>query len=410
MKANAYNRFSLELEKLINLHEFFLYNEFNFIYTDKKMIYSKELNEENKFQTLNDFNIENNTIIHISLKETDVNKIKDTEKLLIDKVKEEVKQAEQIRNSFIPFNPFLNFVNTISNDNFIYRIQISVEENLKDILKKLKFQYPILKKYIFEEIRFGGKKYNLSDFDEIIFRSIKTLNLNIYEYIYLDGKIIEDSIIELHFYWINNSNTEYIITIGKKETFYNAVLKLLNHKDLTVYNISLCYRFFNINEIRNIYTKMNYSINGCNGCDGNVNNAINNQMEVDILYNETEKNYKTIESLNIDKDSKIYFETKKNILKIEEKLRNEEQQKYEKEYNNGDKKLITINTSIGNKYILFLDKNTKISQVLNILKEKYPSFRNLKISVVLYNVKSLDIEKTIEENEIKSSPILIMID
>ena len=133
-------------------------------------------------------------------------------------------------------------------------------------------------------------------------------------------------------------------------------------------------------------------------------------MEVDILYNETEKNYKTIESLNIDKDSKIYFETKKNILKIEEKLRNEEQQKYEKEYNNGDKKLITINTSIGNKYILFLDKNTKISQVLNILKEKYPSFRNLKISVVLYNVKSLDIEKTIEENEIKSSPILIMID
>ena len=428
MKANAYNRFSLELDKLINLHEFFLDNAIKFIYTDKKMIYSQELNEENKFQTLNDFNIEDNTIIHISLEETDINKIIDKENLFIDNEKEEeTKQIKQINNnSFIPFTPFLNFVNTISNDNFIYSIQISIEEKLNDIINRLISQYPILKNYIFEEIRLGGKKYNLSDSKEIIFKPIKSLHLNFYEYIYLDGKIIEDSIIEMHFYWINKSNKEYIIEIGKKETFYNALLKLLNHKDLEFYFISYCYRFFNENENKYINSTMNYSINldpdiedterirKFKSYNANANNEINHSLEKEILYNETMKNDKKIENLNIDKNTKIYFEKKENISKIEEKIRNEEQQKYEdylKESNNGDKldkQLITINTTIGNKYVLFLDKNTKLSQVINILNKKYKSFK-FKIEVLLCEGKSLKIEKTIEENGIKS-PILIPID
>ena len=116
MQANVYNRFSLELDKLINLNEFFLDNAIKFIYTDKKMIYSEGLNEENKFRTLNDLNIEDNTIIHIALEETDINKIIDTNKIFIDnEKKEESKQIEQMPNNYMAYTvPFLKFVNTIS--------------------------------------------------------------------------------------------------------------------------------------------------------------------------------------------------------------------------------------------------------------------------------------------------------
>ena len=430
MQANTYNRFSLELDKLINLNEFFLDNAIKFIYTDKKMIYSQGLNEENKFQTLNDFNIEDNTIIHIALEETDVNKIIDTKKIFIDnEKKEKSKQIEQMPNNYMSYTlPFLKFVNTISNDNLIYSIQISYEEKLSDVINRLINQYPMLQNYIIEEIRLGGKKYNLSDSHEIIFKPIKMLNLNFFEYIYLDGKIIEDNIIELHFYWKNNYNKEYIIKIGKKETFYNALLKLLSNKDLEYYFITYCWHLLNKTENVNINTTLNYSINldsdsqdterikikksKFNSYNANFNDDMDIVLEKVILYSETMKNDKTIENLNLNKNIKIFFETKENISKIEEKIRNEEQQKYVdyiKGNNNGDKQLITFNTTIGNRYVLFLDKNIILSQVISILNEKYKSFNNLKIKVILCEGRRLDLEKSIEENSVKST-ILISID
>lgn len=422
MKANAYNRFSLELDKLINLNEFFLDNAIKFIYTDKKMIYSQGLNEENKFRTLNDFNIEDNTIIHIALEETDINKIKDTNKIFIDnEKKEESKQIEQMPNNYMAYTlPFLKFVNTISNDNLIYSIQISYEEKLSDVINRLKSQYPMLQNYIIEEIRLGGKKYNLSDSHEIIFKPIKMLNLNFFEYIYLDGKIIEDNIIELHFYWKNNNKKEYMIKIGKKETFYNALLKLLSNKDFEYYFITYCWHF--LNEAENVNINLDSDLQDTeriklkkskfNSYNDNVNDDKDIELEKVILYNETMKNDKTIENLNLNENTKIFFETKENISKIEEKIRNEEQQKYEdykNENNNGDKQLITFNTTIGNRYVLFLDKNTILSQVINILNEKYKSLNNLKIKVLLCEGRKLEEEKSLEENSVKST-ILILID
>ena len=87
------------------------------------------------------------------------------------------------------------------------------------------------------------------------------LNLNFFEYIYLDGKNIEDNIIELHFYWKNNYNKENILKIGKKETFYNALLKLLSNKDFESNFITHCWHLLNKTENVNINTTINYSIN-----------------------------------------------------------------------------------------------------------------------------------------------------
>jgi hypothetical protein len=119
------------LDKLINLNEFFLDNAIKFIYTDKKMIYSEGLNEENKFRTLNDLNIEDNTIIHIALEETDINKIIDTNKIFIDnEKKEESKQIEQMPNNYMAYTvPFLKFVNTISNEMRCVKILKNTNKN-----------------------------------------------------------------------------------------------------------------------------------------------------------------------------------------------------------------------------------------------------------------------------------------
>ena len=80
MEANPNERFSVELEKLINKFDFFVDNSIKNIFTDEKMIYSEQLNEVNQYRTLNDFDIKDNTIIHIVLEENDINKIIDKNK------------------------------------------------------------------------------------------------------------------------------------------------------------------------------------------------------------------------------------------------------------------------------------------------------------------------------------------
>ena len=424
MEANPNERFSVELEKLINKFDFFVDNSIKNIFTDEKMIYSEQLNEVNQYRTLNDFDIKDNTIIHIVLEENDINKIIDKNKIFIDN-QQKKEEKEQMPNNIIPFTPCLNFVNTISSDNIIYKIKVDLEEKLIDAYNRLISENLILKNYKFEEIRFGGKKYNFQDSQSIIFKTIKELNLNIYEYIYLDGKILEDNLIELHFYWKNNPSNEYIIEIGRKETFYNAFLKLLSIKDLECYFITCCYRLINKKcKGEDLKEQINNSINyDSQESDGIEFKKIkfksfsdisdtNNYFEKDIIQEGTFYNNSTLESLDIDEETKIYFETEKNIPKIEEITRKEEEQKYDdylKKNNLGDKQLIYFHTTDCNKYVLFIDKKVKIFEVIELLKKTYISFNDLKLGILLCEGKKLENEKTIEESDIKS-PVLINVD
>ena len=251
------------MNKLIYEYTFFLENPIKYIFTQKMMIYSKELNKENKFKTLKDFHIENGEIINILLEETDKNKIIKDElikEIYKEEEKKEKEENEKVNsiiegkneikpnisitpNNFINCNyvPFLKFVNCASSNNDRpFFINIILTEKFADVFNRLKELNSDLNNYDFEEILLSGKKYKPQDIND---KTIQELNLNSIEYIYLYGKLIENVMIELQFYW-ENKGKEYTLKIGKKQKFHDVIAQLLTTNiDLQNYIITNIYYF-----------------------------------------------------------------------------------------------------------------------------------------------------------------------
>ena len=120
-----------------------------------------------------------------------------------------------IPNNFNSFSymPFLKFVNSASDDDHPYFINIILTEKFSDLFNRLKGINSDLNNYDFEAILLSRKKYKPQDINN---KTIQELNLNSMEYIYLYGKLIENAMIELQFYRENNGK-KYKLQIGKKQ-------------------------------------------------------------------------------------------------------------------------------------------------------------------------------------------------
>ena len=458
LEAYTNERFTDVLTKLLNKYEFFIDNTIKYIFTQKIMIYSDELNEENKFKTIEDFNIQNNEIIIIHLEETDKNKIKRDKIInqLYPIKKEENKKNEGnnnninndingrasiISNSVNIYNffPFLIFVNTVNDVKYFTNIILT--DKFGDVFNKLKEQNSDINNYDFQEIFLSGKKEKFSNINN---KTIAELALKQGEYVYLYGKIIKNVMIDLHFYW-EIKDKQYELQIGKKQQFHDAVIKLISkEKELQKYIITQLYYIPSIKnenektmfEIKTEVLKRNEKENlfdidkGTNFSNRSEiltlfkkpNNSINKMLSTEnkkpsekiVLETESLKCYEIIENLNINEENIIYLEAKEDLQKIEYEKNQEEKKKF-LEYsinpnNNGDKKLINFKLTTGLSYNLFIDKKTTILESIEILRKSYKSLEKADIKKILYNAQPLDNNGTIEKYNIESnSPVLMFV-
>ncbi len=136
-----------------------------------------------------------------------------------------------------------------------------------------------------------------------------------------------------------------------------------------------------------------------------------NNEKYNIIESEFNYNYDTFQKLNINENKKVYFETKENIeennnSKIKNKLLFDLYKKIG---------LIKINNIFyllvtGDEYTLFINKKTKIEDVISKLKKKYGIINSMKY----INLCNEDIylneqfnSKTIEQLNIKDYEIIL---
>ena len=493
LEANQNEIFTDVLTRFICQNKIFFDNPIKYIFTQKVMIYSDELNEENKFKTLEDLHIEDGEIINVQLEETDINKIErdDEIKKIYGEAKKEEKEKEKEKNeinninenmqttiknnssinpnmsiipnnfnSFVYIPSFLKFVNSASDDDHPYFINIILTEKFSDVFNRLKGNNSNLNNYDFEAILLSGKKYKPKDINN---KTIQELNLNSMEYIYLYGKLIENVMIELQFYWENNEK-KYKLQIGKKQKFHDVIVKLYttnielqNHIITNLYyypkdeneNKTENYKDEDEgetkkeNENENVIDNDKQNINENNenidnkndenkndrseilmlnkktkesDTNININNIVKIKQTKDldkiILEAENLKCDKIIENMDINEETLFYFETRENTQKIENAKRQEERNKYLQymnSQNTGDKVLLNFKLTTGVFYFIFVDKKTKISEAMNKLRETYKTFKDVNAKKIIFNAQPLDNNETIEKYNIQSdSPILIV--
>ena len=207
---------------------------------------------------------------------------------------------------------------------------------------------------------------------------------------------ISNKPINLHFVWNNNNDKEYIIKIGQKDSLKDTIDKLFmeNYDDLQNYNIK-CVYLLSGNKNKN---KMTLAINKKK--ETKYNNNVKKIFDI--------QKGQTLDNLNINDNTYIYFETEENIAKIDESARVDEEAKFKKylmQNNNENKQLIVLKTA-SNSYSILTDKNITFSELFNNLKNRYRSLKDVDIKVATYNNEKIDKNKYIAQYKINSHIIL----
>ena len=118
--------------------------------------------------------------------------------------------------------------------------------------------------------------------------------------------------------------------------------------------------------------------------------------------------------MNINEKTIIYFETRENITKIENRINEEELLSYNNSKDN-DKLIMKFRLSFdGTKfYYLFTNKKMKFNESINLLKTKYPTLKDLDIVMAINNGNYLLNEnnknKNIEELDINYNQYILLI-
>ena len=256
----------------------------------------------------------------------------------------------------------------------------------------------------------------------------------------------------LHFKWVNRDNEEYLLKMVKDETVHEAIIRLLeDYNDFEYDDIDCVYILIekktDLKSSNNKETKSNSSSSSIKKYPENAmalkvnitkngnNNAPTNKNQKDEKKNNFEKkdekknkfekkdekknkfekyildinNNEKLENLNINETTDIYFETKDNISKGDNAIRDKEIEKYNifiMKQNDGSKQLLTFKATNNIKYFLCTDINIKISQLLDDLKNRYKSLKNKEIKCAKYNENQLDNNKYIFNYNFTSESII----
>ena len=369
-------------------------------------------------------------------------------------------------NNYLNNNNLNNeiLINFVFN-NLLFSLKIKPEVKFNEALRQLVEQYPDLKNYIFEEIylmRMGQKLFLQKTKDDINTQTIQNLNISNCDFIYIYGQIKGNILFNLRFKWINKYNKDYILKVGNKETFNNVVINLIQeYKDLEDYIITKLYRFIEkknekeripkvklnttafdidsnesdrqlkntiikndeiqqLNTIGNKKTNENYDMESKDNLFNDNNNSINinnineNESSLELIQDEYVPKKESLECLNINENTIIFFETRENIMKIENKIKEEEMQNYQNSQE-VDKLLLkyTLTSDNSHFYYLYFNKKLKFSESIDILKTKYPSLKDKDIIAATNNGNSLLKEdnknKKIEELDINYNQHILLI-
>ena len=167
------------------------------------------------------------------------------------------------------------------------------------------------------------------------------------------------------------------------------------------------------NEIFEMETKENL-LNYNNKSIINVNNE-NERSNLELIQDEYFPKKESLENLNINKNTIIYFETRENLMKIENKIKEQEKKNYQNSQE-VDKLLLKYTPSTDNSklYYLYIKKKMKFVESINILKSKYPSLKDINIIAATNNgnhlLKEDNKNKKIEDLDIDfNQKILLMV-
>ena len=133
--------------------------------------------------------------------------------------------------------------------------------------------------------------------------------------------------------------------------------------------------------------------------DNHINEELKNIIEIGNKYK-----YDSFEKLNINENTKIYFETEKNTYQ-----RNEEYIKFEEHINEDN--IYIIFRFKGETCALFVNKKTKLKDVIKDFKKCNNELKNQSIKIVLFkgdNLVPKKSYKTIEELKIECRDIIVI--
>ena len=136
--------------------------------------------------------------------------------------------------------------------------------------------------------------------------------------------------------------------------------------------------------------------------DNHINEELKNIIEIGNKYN-----YESFEKLNINENTKIYFETEKNTYQRNQEYIKFEEHKCEEHINEDNIYIIFLIK--GETYVLFVNKRTKLKDVIKDLKKPNNELKNQSIEIALFNDNNLvpqNSYKTIEELKIKCKDII----
>ena len=162
---------------------------------------------------------------------------------------------------------------------------------------------------------------------------------------------------------------------------YNPLLKDM-HK-ISMNNVSN-----NMNNINNMYMYMSTNSNNFKSNFNNMNNNNNSNMQ---------ENFKNKQMINSFPNNNIYLANNNNL--------------YNNMQENKDD-IITLYFEFSNKkqIYIYVNSNSYFRDVIRELREKYSWLNDLQIIDYKYNEKSVDYNKTLEENLIKDSSVIKVIE
>ena len=152
------------------------------------------------------------------------------------------------------------------------------------------------------------------------------------------------------------------------------------------------------NNRNNEENKKNNNINIVNkkkeNSEKETNLSNDNESNIETIIDENLPKDKSLESLNINEETIIYFEAIEDIKKIEIRIICEEKENYENSQD-VNKLLLKYQLSIGGSkiYYLFANKSMKFEESLNLLKARYPNLKDINISGAMNNGNHLLNEK-----------------
>ena len=307
----------------------------------------------------------------------------------------------------------LKFVH-VNIDNDIYRIEIFKKNSFLNVINLLKEKNQELNDVYCNEIyveKNGKKKYLISNENDLNkkIEDVLTKEDEI-DILYINGDFIDS--FNLQLFWVNRNNQKFEFKVGKKEQFHKAILKFQENNDIfESYTITKIYMKNDLNKKINLNTENNNLINVYVESDDKI---IDTKMKKERFYN-YEKNenikliehnitykYESFQDLNINENSKIFFETKKTI---------DNQGQFENISENNENVYLIFQFN-QKPYPLTVHVDTKFKDVIADFKKKYPNFKNKEIKIAMIESKNLcDYEfsfKTIKDLELKNDMQILL--